>query len=132
MLNHVTIMGRFAADPELRRTNSGKAVTSFRLAVSRPKRDDGADWIDCVAWEGRAETICNYFTKGKLIVVQGRLTNRAWTDKDGNKRNAVEVIVSDFDFCGRDGGATNDQTTVGSQAPGNYEIIDGDDEELPF
>ena len=88
MLNHIVIMGRLVRDPELRRTGSGVAVASFRVAVDRdfaPK--DGserkADFIDCVAWRQTGEFISKYFTKGRMIVVDGRLEMRDWTDKDG-------------------------------------------------
>ena len=97
MLNHVTLMGRLTRDPELRRTGSGTAVTSFTLAVDRdfaPK--DGsreADFIDCVAWRQSGEFVSKYFTKGRMAVVSGRLQIRPWEDKDGNKRRSAEVVV---------------------------------------
>ena len=103
MLNHIVIMGRLARDPELRRTGSGVAVTSFRLAVDRdfaPK--DGSeretDWIDCVAWRQTGEFVSKYFTKGRMAVVSGRLQIRNWTDKDGNKRRAAEVVADNVYF----------------------------------
>ena len=103
MLNHIVIMGRLARDPELRRTGSGVAVTSFRLAVDRdfaPK--DGSeretDWIDCVAWRQTGEFVSKYFTKGRMAVVSGRLQIRTWTDKDGNKRRSAEVVADNVYF----------------------------------
>ena len=103
MLNHIVIMGRLARDPELRRTGSGIAVTSFTLAVDRdfaPK--DGSeretDWIDCVAWRQTGEFVSKYFTKGRMAVVSGRLQIRNWTDKDGNKRRAAEVVADNVYF----------------------------------
>ena len=103
MLNHITIMGRLTRDPELRRTSSGVAVASFRVAVDRdysPK--DGSerktDFIDCVAWRSTGEFISKYFTKGRMIVVDGRLEMRDWTDKDGNKRTSAEIIVENAYF----------------------------------
>ena len=103
MLNHIVIMGRLARDPELRRTGSGVAVTSFRLAVDRdfaPK--DGSeretDWIDCVAWRQTGEFVSKYFTKGRMAVVSGRLQIRNWTDKDGNKRSSAEVVAENVYF----------------------------------
>lgn len=97
MLNHVTLMGRLTRDPELRRTGSGTAVTSFTLAVDQdfaPK--DGsreADFIDCVAWRQSGEFVSKYFAKGRMAVVSGRLQIRPWEDKDGNKRRSAEVVV---------------------------------------
>ena len=103
MLNHITLMGRLVRDPELRRTGSGIAVASFRIAVDRDfaPKDGGerkADFIDCVAWRQTGEFISKYFTKGRMIVVDGRLEMRDWTDKDGNKRTSAEVVVDNAYF----------------------------------
>ena len=103
MLNHITIMGRLTRDPELRRTGSGIAVASFTLAVDRDysPKDGGereTDFIDCVAWRQTGEFISKYFTKGRMIVVDGRLEMRDWTDKDGNKRTSAEVVVANAYF----------------------------------
>ena len=103
MLNHIVIMGRLARDPELRRTGSGIAVTSFRLAVDRDfaPKDGGereTDWIDCVAWRQTGEFVSKYFTKGRMAVVSGRLQIRNWTDKDGNKRSSAEVVADNVYF----------------------------------
>ncbi len=103
MLNHIVIMGRLARDPELRRTGSGIAVTSFTLAVDRDfaPKDGGereTDWIDCVAWRQTGEFVSKYFTKGRMAVVSGRLQIRTWTDKDGNKRRSAEVVADNVYF----------------------------------
>ena len=103
MLNHIVIMGRLARDPELRRTGSGIAVTSFTLAVDRDfaPKDGGereTDWIDCVAWRQTGEFVSKYFTKGRMAVVSGRLQIRSWTDKDGNKRRTAEVVADNVYF----------------------------------
>ena len=103
MLNHITLMGRLVRDPELRRTGSGIAVESFRVAVDRDfaPKDGGerkADFIDCVAWRQTGEFISKYFTKGRMIVVDGRLEMRDWTDKDGNKRTSAEIVVANAYF----------------------------------
>ena len=103
MLNHITIMGRLTRDPELRRTGSGVAVASFTLAVDRDfsPKDGGereTDFIDCVAWRQTGEFVSKYFTKGRMAVVSGRLQIRGWTDKDGNKRRAAEVIADNVYF----------------------------------
>ena len=103
MLNHITIMGRLTRDPELRRTGSGTAVASFTLAVDRDfgGRDGGekeTDFIDCLAWRQTGEFVSKYFTKGRMIVVSGRLQIRSWTDKDGNKRRTAEVVADNCYF----------------------------------
>ena len=103
MLNHITIMGRLTRDPELRRTGSGIAVASFTVAVDRDfsPKDGGkreTDFIDCVAWRGTGEFVSKYFTKGRVIVVEGRLEMRNWTDKEGNKRRSAEVIAENVYF----------------------------------
>lgn len=104
MLNTVIIMGRFSCDPELKHTPEGTSVTSFSLAVSRPKRvRDGekeVDWIDCVAWQSTAEFIVKYFKKGDLTVVEGRLKTCNYEDKHGNKKKIVEVTVKNINFAG--------------------------------
>ena len=103
MLNHIVIMGRLVRDPELRRTGSGVAVASFRVAVDRDfaPKDGGereTDFIDCVAWRQTGEFVSKYFTKGRMAVVSGRLQIRSWTDKDGNKRRSAEVVADNVYF----------------------------------
>lgn len=103
MLNHITIMGRLTRDPELRRTGSGVAVTSFTLAVDRDynPKDGGekeVDFIDCNAWRNTGEFVAKHFTKGRMAVVSGRLQIRNWTDKDGNKRRSAEVVADSVYF----------------------------------
>ena len=110
MLNRVCVMGRLVRDPELRRTQSGISVTTIRIAVDRNfKNQDGtktADFFDVVAWRNTAEFISNYFAKGRMIVVEGRLQGREWTDKDGNKRYTVEIVADSVYFgdSKKDGG----------------------------
>ena len=103
MLNHITIMGRLTRDPELRRTGSGIAVTTFVVAVDRDyaPKDGGekkTDFITCVAWRQTGEFVSKYFTKGRMIVVEGRLEMRDWTDKEGNKRISAEINVASAHF----------------------------------
>ena len=103
MLNKIILMGRLAREPELKRTTSGTAVTSFSLAVDRDFKSQSGeketDWIDCVAWRGTAETVCKYFTKGRMMIVVGRLQIRDWTDKDGGKRRSAEVVADNVYFA---------------------------------
>ena len=103
MLNRIIIMGRLARDPELRRTQTGTPVASFRLAVDRDFKDKATgerstDWIDVVAWRSTAEFVSRFFTKGRMAVVEGRLQMRDWTDKDGNKRTSAEVVADNVYF----------------------------------
>ena len=165
MLNHITIMGRLTRDPELRRTGSGIAVASFTVAVDRDfgGRDGGekeTDFIDCVAWRQTGEFVSKYFTKGRMIVVSGRLQIRNWTDKDGNKRRTAEVVADNcyFGDSKRDsdggnasyggnsyGGNSYGGSSYSAPAPsyggysapaGNpasdFAMLDDDDAQLPF
>ena len=131
MLNHITIMGRLTRDPELRRTGSGTAVASFSVAVDRDfgKNENGekeTDFIDCVAWRNTAEYISKYASKGRMVVVSGRLQIRGWTDKDGNKRRTAEVVADNCYFGDSkresDGGNAYGGNTYGGNAYGgnNY------------
>lgn len=124
MLNHIDIMGRLTRDVELRFTSTQKPVASFTLAVDRDGKDNGTDFIDCVAWNSTAEFVNKYFGKGRMMVVSGKLQIREWTDKDGNKRRSAEVVVRDVYFGDS---KKNDAPSVGDYAP-----ISGDDEQLPF
>ena len=162
MLNHITIMGRLVRDPELRRTGSGIAVASFTVAVDRDfgSRDGGereTDFIDCVAWRQTGEFVSKYFTKGRMIVVSGRLQIRSWNDKDGNKRRTAEVVADNcyFGDSRRDGESTGSYggNTYGGNAYGgnnyggnnyggyaapaanpasDFAMLDDDDAQLPF
>ena len=141
MLNHITIMGRLVRDPELRRTGSGIAVASFTVAVDRDfgGRDGGekeTDFIDCVAWRQTGEFVSKYFSKGRMIVVSGRLQIRSWTDKDGNKRRTAEVVADNCYFgdskpADDSKNASNYHPPV-SAAGNDYPELTGDDEKLPF
>ena len=129
MLNRIIIMGRLARDPELRRTQTGTPVASFRLAVDRDFKDKSTgerstDWIDVVAWRATAEFVSRYFTKGRMAVVEGRLQMRDWTDKDGNKRPSAEVVADNVYFgdSKRDGegGGYSAGYSQGGYAQGGY------------
>ncbi len=102
MLNKIILMGRLTRDPELRRTRSGTAVTSFSVAVDRdfkgPNGEKETDFIDIVAWRNTAEFASKYFTKGRMAVVEGRLQIRDWTDNNGGKRRSAEVIADSIYF----------------------------------
>lgn len=139
MLNHITIMGRLARDPELRRTNTGKAVASFRLAVDRDYAEKGAeretDFIECVAWRGTAEFVDKYFGRGQMAVVSGRLQISDWEDKDGNKRRKAEVVADNVYFGEpkRDAGVDGAPHSGVKPAPASdFAVLEGEDSQLPF
>lgn len=133
MLNICTFAGRLTRDPELRRTGSGIAVTSFTIAVERDysNKNGGekeADFIDCVAWRGTGEFVEKYFTKGQMAIVSGRLQIRRWTDNNGGNRRTAEIIVDNVYF-GDSKNNSNDQQTVPAQSFTATEIPGY---ELPF
>ena len=100
MLNRAILMGRLTADPALRHTQSNRPVTSFALAVDCSYgKEQQADFIDIVAWNKTAEFVCQYFRKGLLVAVEGRLQTRFWEDKQGNKRKSVEVVADRVHFA---------------------------------
>ena len=157
MLNHITVMGRLTRDPELRRTGTGVAVTSFTVAVDRDfgNRESGereTDFIDCVAWRQTGEFVSKYFTKGRMIVVSGRLQIRSWTDKDGNKRRTAEVVADNcyFGDSKRDGDNGNayggnsfsnaysapagfgGYSAPASAPASDFAMLEDDDAQLPF
>ena len=138
MLNRIIVMGRLTRDPELRRTNSGTAVTSVTLAVDRDfKEQDGskkADFIDVVAWKGTAEMLAKYFTKGRMAVVEGRLQLRDWTDKEGNKRRIAEVVANTVYFGDSKRDDTQSAPASINSVPAStadFQEVD-DDGQLPF
>ena len=151
MLNKIFIMGRLTRDPELRRTQSGTAVTSFSLAVDRDFKSQSGeketDFIDVVAWRSTAEFVAKYFTKGRMAIVEGRLQIRPWTDKDGNNRRSAEVVADNIyfgdsrrDSAGDMGGYSAPAYTApagGYSAPvgggsSGFAEIDEEDGDLPF
>lgn len=130
MLNHATIMGRLTADPELRNTQSGVAVANFRVAVDRDFKDRdgnrGVDFFPVVCWRGTAEFAARFFAKGSLAVISGRLQVREYTDKDGNKRSATEIVADNVYF-----GDSKREDKPADKDP-FYPLDDMDDGELPF
>lgn len=131
MLNTIAIMGRLAADPILRRTQTGVAVASFTLACERDFAPQGADketdFIDVCAWRYTAEFVEKYFSKGQMAVVTGRLQIRNWEDKEGNKRRSAEILADHVYF----GEGKKDRAETYEPQGGFSEITD-DDPNLPF
>lgn len=137
MLNHITIMGRLVRDPELRRTGTGVAVTSFTLAVDRDySAKDGSeketDFIDCVAWRGTGEFVEKHFAKGRMAVVSGRLQIRSYTDKEGIKRRAAEIVAENVYFGDSKNSSTTGNTDPFSTPAQSFSAFEIPDYELPF
>lgn len=146
MLNVVAIMGRLAADPQLKTTTSGKSVASFRIANdSGYKNADGSsqtNWLDVVAYGKTAEFVCKYFQKGSLIALDGRLQSRTYQDKNGQNRTVVEIVANNVNFCGSKESASPAPQNAAqrpaapsqrtqSEPDADYAPID-DDGDLPF
>lgn len=121
--NKVILLGNLTADPEQRTTPSGQSVTSFSLAVNRTwndangQRQEETSFINCTAWGQRGETIAKYVSKGRQLLVSGRLQQRSWDDKEtGKKRSTIDVIVEEFSFVndGRGAGAGSSDNSSGS------------------
>lgn len=151
MINRVVLMGRLVADPELKTTNTGISVTSFRIAVDRSYVKSGserqADFFDIVVWRSSAEFVCRNFSKGSLIAIDGQLQSRQFTTKDGHNRTAIEVVADNVSFTGErrednnrvSGSQIRRATNDGGlqERPGFADNVDGfqpmlDDGDLPF
>lgn len=154
MLNHIVIMGRLTRDPEFRATGSGLSVTNFSVAVDRDfsGKDSGekeTDFIDCVAWRKTAEFVTKNFTKGKMIVVSGRLQIRTWKDKEGNNRRTAEIVAENVYFgeSKREAGAAAPEAPSGDRyastdnllrsygvpvQPSEFALLEDADAQLPF
>lgn len=126
MLNRVILQGRLVADPELRHTQSNISVATFRIAVDRNyatrdangNRQTQADFINIVAWRQNGEFVSKYFTKGSMILVEGQLQMRDYTDRDGNRRTVAEVVADNINFCGS-------RRESGGNGGGNYSAPSG-------
>lgn len=124
MLNKIIVMGRLTRDPELRYTQQQTPVASFTLACDRDLGDKKTDFIDCVAWRGTGEFVNNYFRKGSMAVVAGRLQIRDWQDRDGNKRKTAEIVCDSVYFG---------ESKARSDEPKKPTFTEVDDDgELPF
>ena len=149
MLNRITIGGRLTRDPELRRTGSGTAVTSFSIACDRDfaNKESGereTDFVDIVAWRNTAEFVSKYFSKGRMAIISGRLQIRDWTDKEGNKRRSAEVLAENVYFGdskqdGQRAAAPAGGVTVAPMAaagvtvvPPQFAELEDNDDQLPF
>ena len=140
-MNNIIIMGRLTDNPELRKTPNDISVTSFSVAVNRSYsngNDRQADFFNCVAWRGTAEFISKYFAKGQMIAIEGSMQSRRYDDRDGNKRTAWEIQVSQAHFCGsknENGAGFNRAEAAPSYSnadAGDFTELDGGDDDLPF
>lgn len=129
MLNHVELLGRLAQEPEIRYTQQGTPVASFDLAVQVPSKDRNAppDYIPIVCWRERAEFVGRYLTKGRQIVVEGRISTRKYSGNDGKTHKVVEIVASNIYFADSNGGAGNGNSNAGD---GFMDVPEGGD--LPF
>jgi len=130
-MNKVILVGRLAADPEVRYTQSGKAVASFNLAVNRFSAKDHpeADFIPIVAWEKLAETVGNNLTKGQRVLVDGRLQIRSYEATDGQKRRVAEVVAQSIEFLEKKKQPSQDNGNLTVDSFGKDVFPD---EEIPF
>ena len=133
-LNKVILAGRLTADPELKTTPSGLSVTSFTVAVDRRfGKEKQTDFISCVAWRSTAEFITKYFSKGNSICVCGSIQTRNYTDKNGNKRTAVEVVAEEATFCeGKKNTADGAEMPEAEHYTQPEAYAEADDSDLPF
>lgn len=145
MLNKIFLQGRLVNDPEVRQTPAGVSVTTFRIAVDRDRKnkDTGekeTDFVTVVAWRSTAEFIYKYFSKGRMAIIDGRLQMRNYTDKDGIKRTAAEVVADNIYFGDSKKeddpmtGLANNIASYGVPSPSVQfaELSDENDGELPF
>lgn len=133
--NNVQLLGRLTADPELKTTPTGLEVVQFTVAIDRPKAKDATekqtDFIPCVAWRKTAVFVDKYFSKGKLIHVGGSLRSRKYEDKNGNKRTAYEVVVSEVGFVGSK--AESEPSGGPAPIPPAADVsVTVDEDDLPF
>ncbi len=138
-INQVILMGRLTRDPEVRTTASGKTITSFSLAVDRGGQDDQADFFDITAWEKLGELVSQYLSKGRRCLVQGRLRQDSWDDKEtGKKRSKVEVVATDVTFLDGPNGDSSSQGGQNAPRKSNDVVIEDIDDkpidlsEIPF
>ncbi len=144
MINKAILMGRLTRDPELRHTGSGTPVCSFSIAIDNGYGDNrSTDFINCVAWNKTAEFVEKYFTKGRMIIVVGRIQTRTWEGQDGKKNYATEVVASEVSFgeskrSSDEGGYTAPSTSSAAAMPEMPTDTDDDfvtletNDDLPF
>ena len=132
MLNKGILMGRLTRDPELRRTQSGTAVCSFTLAIDRDRKDANGekqtDFIDCVAWNKQAEFVAQWFSKGMMAIVVGRIQSRKWQDQNGNNRTAIEINCEEVSF----GETKKNRDSNSGRQNSDFADMPEEDSDVPF
>ena len=132
MLNKGILMGRLTRDPELRHTQSGTAVCSFTLAIDRDRKDANGekqtDFIDCVAWNKQAEFVAQWFSKGMMAIVVGRIQSRKWQDQNGNNRTAIEINCDDVSF----GETKKNRDSNSGRQNSDFADMPEEDSDVPF
>lgn len=139
-VNKAILLGNLGKDPELRYTPSGKAVATFSLATSERwtgqdgQKNESTTWHNIVVWGKQAEVMKEYLAKGRQVYIEGRISNRSYDDKDGNKKYISEIVVQNFSFVGgRGGDGPRDQSASGApSADMPPPPSGGDDDDLPF
>lgn len=141
-VNKAILIGRLGKDPELKYTQSGKAVASFSLATSERwtsqdgQRQESTTWHNIVAWGKQAEVMKEYLAKGREIYIEGRIVNRSYDDKEGNKRYISEIVVQNFSFIGNRGDNAGDSSGYTQSPPADMPAGPSgggnDDDDLPF
>jgi len=136
-INQVIIMGRLTRDPEMRTTTTGKTIASFSLAVDRQGQDDQADFFDVTAWEKLGELVNQYLSKGRRCLVQGRLRQDSWDDKEsGKKRTRIEVVATDVTFLdgpnGGEGAPSGSSASSSAPARKNNDVAPSDIDDTPI
>ena len=140
-VNKAILIGNLGKDPELRYTPSGKAVTTFSLATTERwtgqdgQKSESTTWHNIVAWGRQAEVIKEYLSKGRQVYIEGRIVNRSYDDKEGNKRYISEVVVQNFQFVGNKGDQGGQDRDFSQQAPDASAPPPPDtsgDDDLPF
>ena len=138
MINKVILMGRMTRDPELRHTGKGTPVTTFSIAIDNGYGDNKrTDFINCVAWNKTAEFVTKYFTKGKMIIVIGRITTRSWETQDGKRAYATEVVANEVNFGELKTSPQLNTPQTAAQPPmqdddDDFTPLDEEDDDLPF
>lgn len=132
MINKVILMGRLTREPELRHLETDKSVCGFTIAIDNGYGDNKrTDFVNCVAWNKTAEFVTKYFTKGKMIIVIGRIATRSWETQDGHKRYVTEVIANEVNF-GETKAARQTGTQQSMQDDNGFIPLDENDDDLPF
>jgi single-strand DNA-binding protein len=132
-INKVILTGRLTRDPELRHTSSGKSVANFSIAVDNGYGENKTtDFINCVAWNKTAEFVENYFSKGRMIALVGRISTRTWEGEDGRKNYVTEVVVSEVSFCDSKSDGQNNTEDSPTMPSDDEFVVLPDNDDLPF